>query len=85
MFRCEATTATGEHLTLYGHFSRPEDALRMVLKCWRHDGVAETTDFTPGFSARSVSIRAICLVAKDMIPSRLCGQKVQRCRAVRKR
>jgi len=40
MFRCEATTATGERLTLYGHCQRPEDALRMVLECWRHDGIA---------------------------------------------
>jgi len=40
MFRCEATTTTGERLTLYGHCPRPEDALRMVLECWRHDGVA---------------------------------------------
>jgi hypothetical protein len=39
MFRCEATTATGERLTLYGHCDRPEVALRMVLEDWRHAGV----------------------------------------------
>jgi hypothetical protein len=39
MFRCEATTATGERLTLYGHCERPQEALRMVLADWRHFGV----------------------------------------------
>jgi hypothetical protein len=38
MFRCEATTATGERLTLYGHCQTPQTALRMVLEDWRHLG-----------------------------------------------
>ena len=36
MFRCEATTDTGERLTLYGHCQTPQVALRMVLADWRH-------------------------------------------------
>jgi hypothetical protein len=40
MFRCDATTTTGERLTLYGHCLTPQQALRMVLECWRHAGVA---------------------------------------------
>jgi hypothetical protein len=39
MFRCEATTATGERLTLYGHCQTPQAALRMVLEDWRRTGV----------------------------------------------
>ena len=40
MFRCDATTATGGRLTLYGHCPTPQTALRMVLADWRHDGIA---------------------------------------------
>ena len=40
MLRCEATTDTGERLTLYGHCQTPQVALRMALESWQHDGVA---------------------------------------------